>query len=46
VYPGRQPINWDMDKDSNCNGIFGVDSVSGEPWEKLLCEGTQCVVGV
>ncbi|KAM5273611.1 acyloxyacyl hydrolase [Ctenodactylus gundi] len=41
VYPGRRPDNWDIHRDSNCNGIWGVDPKDGIPYEKKLCEGSQ-----
>lgn len=37
VYPGRKPYNSDIDYDSNCNGIYGVDPVTGKPYEDLYC---------
>ncbi|XP_053570390.1 acyloxyacyl hydrolase isoform X2 [Bombina bombina] len=40
VYPGRRPANWDSVQDSNCNGISGVDTEDGIPYEKKFCEGT------
>ncbi|ELW70423.1 Acyloxyacyl hydrolase, partial [Tupaia chinensis] len=39
VYPGRRPDNWDAHRDSNCNGIWGVDPSDGIPYEKKFCEG-------
>ncbi|XP_027625569.1 acyloxyacyl hydrolase isoform X2 [Tupaia chinensis] len=41
VYPGRRPDNWDAHRDSNCNGIWGVDPSDGIPYEKKFCEGSQ-----
>ncbi|XP_013376729.1 PREDICTED: acyloxyacyl hydrolase isoform X2 [Chinchilla lanigera] len=41
VYPGRRPDNWDVHRDSNCNGIWGVDPEDGIPYEKKFCEGSQ-----
>ena len=46
VHPGRRPLNWDATYDSNCNGIFGVDPTSGQPWEQILCEDTRCAGSV
>nr|XP_033786106.1 acyloxyacyl hydrolase isoform X2 [Geotrypetes seraphini] len=40
VYPGRSPSNWDIQQDSNCNGIWGIDPEDGIPYEKKFCEGT------
>ncbi|KAF6085349.1 acyloxyacyl hydrolase [Phyllostomus discolor] len=41
AYPGRRPDNWDAHRDSNCNGIWGVDPKDGIPYEKKFCEGSQ-----
>uniref|UniRef100_A0A0P6JGY4 Acyloxyacyl hydrolase n=1 Tax=Heterocephalus glaber TaxID=10181 RepID=A0A0P6JGY4_HETGA len=41
VYPGRRPDNWDAHRDSNCNGIWGIDPKDGIPYEKKFCEGSQ-----
>lgn len=41
VYPGRRPDDWDAHRDSNCNGIWGVDPRDGIPYEKKFCEGSQ-----
>ncbi|KAM5189654.1 acyloxyacyl hydrolase isoform 1-T1 [Callospermophilus lateralis] len=41
VYPGRRPDNWDIYRDSNCNGIWGKDPKDGIPYEKKFCEGSQ-----
>ena len=35
--PGRRPLHGDMVKDSNCNGIWGVNASSGLTWEEELC---------
>ncbi|XP_020643812.3 acyloxyacyl hydrolase isoform X1 [Pogona vitticeps] len=40
VHPGRRPDNWDAKKDSNCNGIWGVDPKDGIPYEQKFCNGT------
>lgn len=37
-YPGRQPMDNDETADTNCNGIWGVDPITGKPWEQLLCK--------
>ena len=39
VYPGRNAFQGDFDaaEDSNCNGIWGVDSASGVPYEESMC---------
>ncbi|NWX15855.1 AOAH hydrolase, partial [Aegotheles bennettii] len=39
VYPGRRPVNWDVESDSNCNGIWGVDPKDGSPYEEKFCKG-------
>ncbi|KAK9396552.1 acyloxyacyl hydrolase [Crotalus adamanteus] len=41
VYPGRRPEDWDAKEDSNCNGISGVDSKDGIPYEQKFCNGTE-----
>uniref|UniRef100_A0A8D2DPY0 Acyloxyacyl hydrolase n=1 Tax=Sciurus vulgaris TaxID=55149 RepID=A0A8D2DPY0_SCIVU len=41
TYPGRRPDSWDVHRDSNCNGIWGVDPKDGIPYEKKFCEGSQ-----
>ncbi|XP_070574301.1 acyloxyacyl hydrolase-like [Ptychodera flava] len=37
IHPGAKPLDWDRYEDSNCNGIYGVDPVSGIPYEQTLC---------
>jgi len=37
-YPGRQPFRGDETADYNCNGIWGVDRITGKPWEDILCK--------
>ncbi|XP_069469364.1 acyloxyacyl hydrolase [Ambystoma mexicanum] len=41
AYPGRRPDDWDAVRDSNCNGIMGIDPDDGIPYEKKFCEGTE-----
>lgn len=41
AYPGRRPDRWDVHRDSNCNGIWGVDPKDGIPYEKKFCEGSE-----
>lgn len=41
VYPGRRSVSYGPEVDHNCNGIFGVNNVTGRPWEDELCSGTQ-----
>ncbi|ELK35160.1 Acyloxyacyl hydrolase [Myotis davidii] len=41
AYPGRRPDRWDEHRDSNCNGIWGVDPKDGLPYEKKFCEGSE-----
>lgn len=40
IHPGRRPAYDDKYIDSNCNGIWGTNDITGEPYEKELCEGT------
>lgn len=38
IYPGKTvDSKQDATVDTNCNGISGVDSASGLPWEEALC---------
>ncbi|KAM8770098.1 acyloxyacyl hydrolase [Rhynchonycteris naso] len=39
--PGRRPDHWDALRDSNCNGIWGVDPEDRIPYEKKFCEGSE-----
>ncbi|XP_033753792.1 acyloxyacyl hydrolase-like isoform X2 [Pecten maximus] len=41
IHPGSRPIQSDKDRDSNCNGILGVDPVSGQTYEDLYCKESQ-----
>ena len=42
IYPGRRDsTNLDPNVDHNCNGIFGVDSVTKKSYEDLYCSGTK-----
>ncbi|XP_035680519.1 acyloxyacyl hydrolase-like [Branchiostoma floridae] len=40
-HPGARPVDGDKLTDSNCNGIFGLDSETGLPYEDVLCNGTE-----
>lgn len=40
VYPGRYTVD-DAIEDTNCNGIFGTDPVTGRTYESLWCNGSQ-----
>ncbi|XP_023330125.1 acyloxyacyl hydrolase isoform X2 [Eurytemora carolleeae] len=40
IHPGRRPSNGDRHIDSNCNGIYGVNPISGRSWEEELCSGS------
>ncbi|PIK38283.1 putative acyloxyacyl hydrolase-like [Apostichopus japonicus] len=40
VHPGKRAIDGDRHRDSNCNGIYGVDPKTGKTYEELLCDGT------
>ncbi|XP_057287608.1 acyloxyacyl hydrolase isoform X3 [Pezoporus wallicus] len=35
----KYPDNWDEERDSNCNGIWGVDPKDGIPYEEKFCKG-------
>jgi len=37
IHPGAHVVNGDAVDDSNCNGIFGMDSSTGKPWEEVVC---------
>lgn len=41
IRPGARSVMEDYDVDHNCNGIVGMDSSTGQPWEKELCNDTQ-----
>jgi acyloxyacyl hydrolase len=41
VRPGARSVNGDAILDENCNGIFGMDSTTGRPWEEEFCNDTQ-----
>lgn len=41
IHPGSKTINSDATLDHNCNGIFGLNPASGQPWEDELCNDTQ-----
>ncbi|CAF3362404.1 unnamed protein product [Rotaria socialis] len=41
VYPGAQSVDGDSVIDHNCNGIYGLDSTTGQPWETEFCNDTQ-----
>ena len=38
--PGRRPLRDDLFGDSNCNGIFGTNDITGEAFESELCDGS------
>lgn len=38
IRPGARSRNGDPVNDENCNGIFGLDSTTGRPWEEELCD--------
>lgn len=40
IYPGRHTVD-DSTVDTNCNGIMGVEPISGKTYESLWCNGTQ-----
>jgi len=41
VHPGARVVQGDSVIDHNCNGIFGLDSTTGRPWEEEFCNDTQ-----
>ena len=41
IRPGGHTVNGDALLDGNCNGIFGMDSRTGRPWEEQLCDDKQ-----
>ena len=41
IYPGALPVDSDREQDTNCNGIYGIDAASGEPYEDLFCRDTK-----
>jgi acyloxyacyl hydrolase len=41
IRPGARSVNGDAVLDQNCNGIFGMDSTTGRPWEEEFCNDTQ-----
>ena len=41
VRPGARSVNGDTVKDQNCNGIFGIDSTTGRPWEEQFCNDSK-----
>ncbi|CAF3243138.1 unnamed protein product [Rotaria sp. Silwood2] len=41
VHPGAHVIDGDGITDHNCNGIYGMNSASGKPWEDEFCNETQ-----
>ena len=45
IYPGASESG-DGTADSNCNGISGMDKVSGTPYEQLYCSGDYAPLGL
>ncbi|XP_060079937.1 acyloxyacyl hydrolase-like [Ylistrum balloti] len=41
IHPGSRPLQADKSRDSNCNGIMGIDPVSGQAYEDLYCKKSQ-----
>ena len=41
IHPGARAIQQDVTVDHNCNGILGVDSSTGRPWEEQFCDDTK-----
>ena len=38
-HPGAKPTESDIVIDSNCNGIYGLEPLSSQPYEDTLCKG-------
>ena len=36
-HAGANPIDWDVEEDSNCNGILGTNPTTGVPYEQEYC---------
>ena len=41
IHPGVRVLQGDSVFDHNCNGIVGLDSTTGTPYEELFCNGSQ-----
>ncbi|XP_055892493.1 acyloxyacyl hydrolase-like isoform X1 [Biomphalaria glabrata] len=41
VHPGAIPVDGDAERDSNCNGIKGVNPDTGKTYEEELCADSQ-----
>ena len=41
IHPGARVSQGDSVLDHNCNGIFGMNSATGQPWEAEMCNDTQ-----
>jgi acyloxyacyl hydrolase len=41
IHPGARVVQSDSVVDHNCNGILGMDSTTGKPWEDEFCNDTQ-----
>ncbi|UJR31905.1 hypothetical protein I4U23_019379 [Adineta vaga] len=41
IHPGARVVQSDAVLDHNCNGIFGMDSTTGLPWENAFCNDTR-----
>jgi len=41
VHPGGHAVEGDATIDHNCNGIVGLDSATGLPWEDEFCNDTK-----
>ena len=41
IYPGRKQNSYEDNQsiDHDCNGIHGIDTATGIPWEETLCNG-------
>jgi len=43
VYPGRLTTTRPAEIDHDCNGIYGIDSVTGKSYEELWCKDTNAM---
>jgi len=41
IRPGAHSVNGDAVIDHNCNGIFGLNPTTNQPWETEFCNDTQ-----
>ena len=46
IYPGAMVVDEDRTRDSNCNGVYGVDPHTGTPYESLYCSTPELGIAV